>query len=100
MLEGLFKWQNIFHAVKFYQIQKEKTWECFTDCFIYIFHSSRTAHDSQLTNPAFFLSYHPICLWTNWSMMLIVFLAHKQMISCPRSRHLAPKIFWAVPTSI
>lgn len=88
------------HAGKFYQIRRKKTWKCFTDRFIYIFHSSRTAHDSQLTNPAFFLSYHPICLWTNWSMMLIVFLANRQMLSCLLSRHLAPKIFWAVPYNI
>lgn len=100
MVEGLFKWQTYSMQESSIKYRRKKTWECFTDRFIYIFHSSRTAHNSQLTNPAFFLSYHPICLWTNWSMMLIVFLAHRQMISCPLSRQVAPKSFWAVPMSI
>ncbi len=51
MVEGLFKWQNIFHAGKFYQIQKEKN--------LKVLYWSFHLHLSQLTDSSRFTTYQP-----------------------------------------
>jgi hypothetical protein len=51
MVEGLFKWQNIFHAGKFYQIQKEKN--------LRVLYWSFHLHLWQLRDSSRFTTYQP-----------------------------------------